>query len=403
MPFNHLILCCPLLLLPSIFPSISVFSNESALHIRWPRYWSFSFSISPSNEYSGLISFRMDWLDPLAVQGILKSLLQHHWCSKASVLQHSAFFIVQLSHPYMTTRKTIALTRWTFVGKVTSLLFNMLSSLVITFLPRSNRLFISWLQSSSAVILEPPKIKPATISTVSPSICHEVMVPDAMIFVFWMLSFKSTFSLSSFTFNKRLFCSSSLSAIRVVSSAYLRLLIFLPAILIPACASSSPAFLMMHSAYKLNKQGDNIQPWRTPFPLWNQSVEKDPMHVLQQSVPPTLQKATTDPRLRRRLLEASLDSLLWGHCNFLWVLVHKVLLCPPRVYFPVLCKFWQRYGGVNGDLLQEDLCHSHTQRPCPCGRPLPTHTSTGDAQTQFCLSLCQVPGSWSAQGFFEPS
>ena len=144
---NHLILCHPLLLLPSIFPSIRVFSNESVLHIRWPKYWSFSFRISPSNEYSGLISFRMVWLDLLAVQGILKSLLQHH-SSKASILWRSAFFIVQLSHPYMTTGKTIALTRWTFVGKVMSLLFNMLSRLVITFLLRSKRLFISWLQST---------------------------------------------------------------------------------------------------------------------------------------------------------------------------------------------------------------------------------------------------------------
>ena len=144
MPFNHLILCRPLLLLPSIFPSIRVFSNESALHIRWPKYWSFSFNISPSNEHPGLISFRMDWLDLLAVQQTLKSLLQHH-SSKASVLRHSAFFTVQLSHPYMTTGKTIALTRWTFVGKVMSLLFNMLSRLVITFLPRSKRLLISWL------------------------------------------------------------------------------------------------------------------------------------------------------------------------------------------------------------------------------------------------------------------
>ena len=171
----------------------------------------------------------------------------------------------------MTTGKNIALTRRAFVGKVMSLLFNMLSRLVITFLPRSKRLLISWLQSPSAVILEPPKIKSDTISTVSSSIYHEVIGPDAMIFVFWMLSFKPTFSLSSFTFIKRLF-SSSLSAIRVVSSAYLRLLIFLPAILIPACAYSSPAFLMMYSAYKLNKQGDNIQPWHTPLPIWDQSV-----------------------------------------------------------------------------------------------------------------------------------
>ena len=183
MPSNHLILCHPFLLLPSIFPSIRVFSNESALHIRWPKYWSFSFSISPSNEYSGLISFRMDWLDLLAAQGTLKSLLQYH-SSKASVLQHSAFFIVQLSHPYMTTGKTIALTRRTFVGKVISLLLNMLSRLVITFLPRSKRLLISCLQPPSAVILKPQKIKSATVSTVSPSICHEVMGLDAMIFVF---------------------------------------------------------------------------------------------------------------------------------------------------------------------------------------------------------------------------
>ena len=157
MPSNHLILCCPLLLLPSIFPSIRVFTNELALCIKWPKYWSFSFSIIPSKEHPGLISFRMDWLDLLAVQGTLKSLLQHHR-SKAPILQHSAFFIVQLSHPYMTTGKTIALTRWTFVGKAMSLLLNTLSRLIITFLPRSKRLLISWLQSPSAVILEPRKI-----------------------------------------------------------------------------------------------------------------------------------------------------------------------------------------------------------------------------------------------------
>ena len=154
MPSSPLILCCPLLLLPPIPPSIRVFSNESALCIRWPKYWSFSFSISPSNKHPGLISFRMDWLDLLAVQGTLKSLLQHH-SSKASIFQCSAFFTVQLSHPYMTTGKTMALTRGTFVGKVMSLLFNMLCRLVITFLPRSKRLLISWLQSPSAVILEP--------------------------------------------------------------------------------------------------------------------------------------------------------------------------------------------------------------------------------------------------------
>ena len=174
MPSNHLILCCPLLLLLSIFPNIRVFSNESALHIRWPKYWSFSFNIRPFNEHPGLISFRMDWLDLPAVQGTLKSLLQNH-SSKASILPHSAFFIVQLSHPYMTTGNTIALTRRTFVGKVMSLLFNMLSRLVITFLPRSKHLLISWLQSPPAVILGPKKLKSATVSTVSPSICHEVM------------------------------------------------------------------------------------------------------------------------------------------------------------------------------------------------------------------------------------
>ena len=206
-------------------------------------------SISPSNEYSGLISFRMDWLDVLAVQGTLKNLLQHY-SSKASILWCSAFFIVQLSHPYMTTGKTIALIRRTFVGKVMSLLFNMLSRLVIAFLPMSKCLLISWLQSPSAVILEPKKIKSVTVSIVSPSICREVMGPDAMILVFWMLSLKPTFSLSSFTFIKRLFSSSSLSAIRVVSSVYMRLFIYLLAILIPdcgipGCASSSP--LLVHS------------------------------------------------------------------------------------------------------------------------------------------------------------
>ena len=163
-PFNHLILCCPLLLPPLIFPSIWVFSNESVLHIRWPKDWSFSFSISPSNEYSGLVSYRMDWLDLLAVQGTLKSLLQHH-SSKASVILCPAFLIVQLAYPYMTTGKTIALTRWTFVGKVMSL-FNILSRLVITFLPRSKRLLMSWLQSPPSVILEPPKTESVIVSTV---------------------------------------------------------------------------------------------------------------------------------------------------------------------------------------------------------------------------------------------
>ena len=178
MPSNHLILCHPVLLPPSIFPSITVFSNESVLHISWPKYWSFSFSISSSNEHPGLISFRMDWLDLLAVQGTLKSLPQHH-SSKASILQSSAFFIVQLIsiHDYWKNSQG-------YVGRVMSLLFNMLSRLVITFLPRSKHLFISCLQSPSAVILEPQKIKSATVSTISPSISHEVMGPDVMILVF---------------------------------------------------------------------------------------------------------------------------------------------------------------------------------------------------------------------------
>ena len=174
MPSSHLILCHPLLLLPPIPPSIRIFSNESTLCMRWPKYWSFSFSIIPSKEIPGLISFRMAWLDLLEVQGTLKSLLQHH-TSKASILRCSAFFTVQLSHPYMTTGKTIDLIRRTFVGKVMSLLLNMLSGLVITFLPRSKRLLILCLQSPSAVILEPPKIKSDTVSTVSPSISHEDM------------------------------------------------------------------------------------------------------------------------------------------------------------------------------------------------------------------------------------
>ena len=177
MPSSHLIFCSPLLLLPPIPPSIRVFSNNLTLHMRWPKYWSFSFSINPSNEHPGLICFRMDWLDLLAVQGTLKSLLQHH-SSKAPIFWHSAFFTVQHSHPYITTGKTIALTRWTIVGKVMSLLFNMLSKLVITFLPRSKRLLISWLPSPSAVTLEPKNIKSDTVSTVSPSISQELMITD---------------------------------------------------------------------------------------------------------------------------------------------------------------------------------------------------------------------------------
>ena len=219
MTSNLLILCCPLLL-PSVFPSIRVFSSESVLHIRWSKGQSFSFRINPCNEYSVVISFRMDWLD-LAVQRTLKSLLQNG-SLKASNLQCSAFFMVQLSYPYMTIRKTLALIRCTFVSKIMSLLFNMLSRLVIAFLPRSKRLLMSWLQLPSAVVLESKKTKSLTVSIVSPSICYEVMGPDATIFAFLMLSFKPDFSFSSFTFIKRLFSSSSLSAISVMLSAYLR-------------------------------------------------------------------------------------------------------------------------------------------------------------------------------------
>ena len=195
---NHLILCFLFLLLLPNAPSIRVFSNESTFHLIWPKYWSFTFSISLSNEHPALISFRMDCLDLLAVQGTLKSLLQH-CSSKASFFRHSAFFTAQYSHPSMTTGETIALTRWTFVAKLMSLLFNRL---VITFLPRSNRLLISWLQSPSAVILEPIQIKSDTVSIVSPSISHEVMGLDAMILVFWMLSFKPNFSTLLFHFHQ---------------------------------------------------------------------------------------------------------------------------------------------------------------------------------------------------------
>ena len=207
MPSNHLILCRPLLLLRSIFPSIRIFSNESVLRIRYPKYWNYSFSISPSNEYSGVISFRIDWFSILAIQGTFSRFFSNTTVQKHQFFSAQLFFIVQLSYPYMTTGKTMALTRRTFDGKEISLLFNMLSRLVITFLLRSKHLLVSWLQSPSVVILEPKNIKSATVSTVSPSISHEVMGPNAMILVFWMLSFKPTFSLSSFTFIKRLFSS----------------------------------------------------------------------------------------------------------------------------------------------------------------------------------------------------
>ena len=258
------------------FPASGFFSNESVLYIRWPKYQSFSFSITPSNEYSVLLSFRMDRFDLLVVQRTLKSHLQHH-SSKASILWYSAFFIVQLSHPYMTTGKAIVLTIWIFVDKVMSLLFNMLFWFVIGFLSRSKHLLISWLESWSAVILEIKKINSVTVSIISPCICHEVLGLDAMILVFWMLSFKPTFSLSLFTFIKRLFSYSSLSAISVMSFAYLKLLILLPAILIPPYVSSSLAFCMMYSVYMLNKQGDNVRHCHTPFPIWNQSVIPSPV------------------------------------------------------------------------------------------------------------------------------
>ena len=233
-PSSHLILWCPLLLLPSIFPGIRDFSSESAVHIRWPKYWSFSLSISPSNEYSGLISLKVVWFDLLAVQGTQRTFLQHH-SSKASILQCSAFFKVQFSWPCMTSRMTITLTIWIFVSRVMSLFFNTQSRFVITFLPRSKYLLISWLQSLSTVILEPKKRKSVTTSTFSFSIYHKVMGPDALILVILIFSFKPALSLSSFTLIKGLFISSSLSAIRVVSSSYMRLLMFLPPVLIPAC------------------------------------------------------------------------------------------------------------------------------------------------------------------------
>ena len=260
---NHLILCCPLLL-PSIFPSIRVFSNQSVLRIRWSKYWSFGFSISPSNEYSGLISFRIDWFD-LAVQGTLKSLLYHH-NSKASILWRSAFFMVQLSHPYTTTGKHIALTIWTFVGKVMSLL-------------RSMSLLISWQQSLSAVIWKPKKVKSVTVSTFPLSICHEVMGSDAIILVFECLVlsqlFRSPLSPSS---------RGSLLALHFLPLEWYHLHIW-------GCwyfSQQSWFQLMLHPAqpftwytlYMFNKQGDNIQPWNTPFPILYQSIVPCPVLLL---------------------------------------------------------------------------------------------------------------------------
>ena len=275
---NHLVLChhprsqwcrpislsSALLLLPSIFPSIRVLSNKSALPIRWPKYWRISTSSSTAN--SELVSSRIDCFSLLAIQGTLKSFLQHH-SSKTSIFQHSAFFMVQLSHAYMTTGKTIALTIRTFVGKVMSLLFSTLSRFVIVFLPRSKHLFILWLQSPSILILEPKKMKydsfhifPIYLPESDRTVCY-----DLHFFETWVLS--QLFTLL-FHPHQSLFSSSWLSAIRLVSSAYLRLLVFLSAILILACSSSSPEFHMIYSAYKFHKQDDNIQPWHTPFSIF---------------------------------------------------------------------------------------------------------------------------------------
>ena len=230
---------------------------------------SFSASVLPMSTWDWSL---LEWTGWISLQSKeLSRVFSNTTVQKLQLFGTQVFYSPALPSIH-DTGKTIASTRWNFVDKVMSLVFNMLSRLVITFLSRSKLLLNSWLQSPSEVILEPSKIKSDTVSTVSRSICHKVMGPDAMVLVFWMLSFKPTFSLSSFTFIKRHFHSSLVSAIRGMLSAYLRLMIFLPAILIPAYASSSPAFLMIHSAYKLNKQGDSIQPWYTPFPIWNQSV-----------------------------------------------------------------------------------------------------------------------------------
>ena len=275
MPSNHLILCRTFSSCLHAFPALGSFLR-SRLFVSGGQSIGASASASVLPMYIECwVNFRIDWFDLLAPRDSQES-------SPAPQLKSISFLVLSLLygptlisvHDYW---KNHSLARWTFVGKVMSLLLNMLSRLVITFLPRSKRLLISWLQSPYVVILEPPKIKSLTVSIVSPSICHEVMGPEAMIFVFWMLSFKPTFLLSSFTLIKRLFSSSLLSAIRVVSSTYLRLLIFLLEILIPVCASSSLAFHMMYSAYKLNKQGDGIQPWHIPFPVWNQSVVPGPV------------------------------------------------------------------------------------------------------------------------------
>ena len=265
-PSINLILWCSFLLLPSILPSIRDFSNELAV-IRWPKYRSFSF-ISASNEYSWLISLKVDWFDLLVVQGTFRSFLFYH-SSKASILWHSAF-TVQLSQLYVTTGKATAFSVWTFVSTGMPLLFNTLSRFVTAVLPKRNHLLISWLQSQSAVILEPKRRKSVTTSTFSPSICYEVMRPDAVILVFLIFSFKLTLSLSSFTLTKRLLSSFSLSAIRVVPSVSLRLLMFL----LPT--DSSLELIQPGTAHvsstRLNKQGKRTEPCPTPFSILNQSV-----------------------------------------------------------------------------------------------------------------------------------
>ena len=260
MPCNPFILYCPLLL-PSTFPSIGIFPNELTLHIRWPKYW--NFNISPSNEYSWLVSCRIDWFWSCSPRGSQECPPAPHFKHiNSSVL---TLFMVQLSHPYMTTGKTIALTIQTFVSKVISLLFNTLSRFVIAILPRSKHLLISWLQSISAVILEPKKIKSFTVF---PCFCHEVMGPATMVLVFFflMLSFKPAFLCSSFTFIKKLLCFLLLEwyYLHIWGYWYFSQQSWFQLVI-------HPALRMMYSIYKLNKQGDNIQAWCTPFPIWNQS------------------------------------------------------------------------------------------------------------------------------------
>jgi len=316
MPSSHLILWCPFLRLPSVFPSIRDFTNESAVHIRWPKYWSFSFSISPFQRVFR-VDFPLDWLVwfPCCLRDFQESSPAPQFEGINSLVL--CFFIVQLSQPYVTIGKIIALTIRTFVGRVMSLLFNTLSRFVVTFLPRSNCLLISWLQSASTMILEPKKRKSVTASTFSPPICHEGMGPDTMILVFLILSFKLALSLSSFTLIKRLFSSSSLSAIRIVSSAYLRLLMFLPPILIPACNLSSPAFLMMCSAYRLSKQNVRRHACHTSISILNQSIV--PYRVL------TVVSWPTNRFLRSQVMWSGIPISLRIFHSLLWSTQSKVV------------------------------------------------------------------------------